>query len=81
MNAPEASSVSQPTVSCSLLGAGGLQLLLEVQRLVVVDALVAELVIAPPKRHWGARSQLGTFTKEIPSTPLFSHPVRCFHHP
>ena len=41
--------MSQPTVSCSLLGAGGLQLLLEVQRLVVVDALVAELVIAPPK--------------------------------
>ena len=39
-----------------LLGAGGLQLLFEVQRLVAVDALVAELVIAPPKRHWGARS-------------------------
>ena len=39
-----------------LLGVGGLHLLFEVQRLVAVDALVAELVIAPPKRHWGARS-------------------------
>ena len=35
-----------------LLVAGGLQLLLEVQRLVAVGALVAELVITPPKRHW-----------------------------
>ena len=34
-----------------LLVAGGLQLLLEVQRLVAVGALVAELVITPPKRH------------------------------
>ena len=56
MDASEASLVGvQPTVSC-LLGAGGLQLLFEVQRFVAVDALVAELVIAPPKRHWGARS-------------------------
>ena len=72
--------MSQPTVSCSLLGAGGLQLLLEVQRLVVVDALVAELVIIPPKRHWGTRSQLGTFKREIPSAiftpcPLLSPPL------
>ena len=45
--------------------AGGLQLLLEVQRLVAVGALVAELVITPPNQealgyqpsHWGARSQ------------------------
>ena len=63
-----------------LLGAGGLQLLLEVQRLVVVDALVAELVIIPPKRHWGTRSQLGTFKREIPSAiftpcPLLSPPL------